>query len=51
MALGPLGFVGKLIVVGFGMAKNTYSISRLMAFDGKSSAHGDASPSTTLEFS
>jgi 6-hydroxycyclohex-1-ene-1-carbonyl-CoA dehydrogenase len=32
-ALGLLSFVGKLIVVGFGMAKNTYSISRLMAFD------------------
>ena len=33
IALGLLGFVGKLIVVGFGLAKNTYSISRLMAFD------------------
>jgi 6-hydroxycyclohex-1-ene-1-carbonyl-CoA dehydrogenase len=33
IALGLLGFVGKLIVVGFGMGKNTYSISRLMAFD------------------
>lgn len=33
LALGMLSFVGKLIVVGFGMAKNTYSISRLMAFD------------------
>ena len=33
VALGLLGFVGKLIVVGFGMAKNAYSISRLMAFD------------------
>ncbi|MBM3302700.1 MAG: zinc-binding dehydrogenase, partial [Deltaproteobacteria bacterium] len=32
-ALGLLGFVGKLIVVGFGMAKNSYMISRLMAFD------------------
>jgi 6-hydroxycyclohex-1-ene-1-carbonyl-CoA dehydrogenase len=33
VALGLLGFVGKLIVVGFGMAKNSYMISRLMAFD------------------
>jgi 6-hydroxycyclohex-1-ene-1-carbonyl-CoA dehydrogenase len=33
IALGLLGFVGKLIVVGFGMQKNAYSISRLMAFD------------------
>ena len=33
LALGLLSFVGKLIVVGFGLAKNTYSISRLMAFD------------------
>ena len=33
LALGLLGFVGKLVVVGFGLAKNTYSISRLMAFD------------------
>jgi len=32
-ALGLLGFIGKLIVVGFGMQKNSYSISRLMAFD------------------
>lgn len=32
-ALGLLSFVSKLVVVGFGMAKNTYSISRLMAFD------------------
>ncbi len=32
-ALALLSFVGKLIVVGFGMAKTTYSISRLMAFD------------------
>ena len=32
-ALGLLGFVGKLVVVGFGLAKNTFSISRLMAFD------------------
>jgi len=32
-ALGLLGFIGKLIVVGFGIQKNSYSISRLMAFD------------------
>ena len=28
-----LSFTGKLVVIGFGMAKNEYSISRLMAFD------------------
>lgn len=33
VALGLLGFIGKLIVVGFGLQKNSYSISRLMAFD------------------
>ncbi|MBU0516523.1 MAG: 6-hydroxycyclohex-1-ene-1-carbonyl-CoA dehydrogenase [Proteobacteria bacterium] len=33
VALGLLGFIGKLVVVGFGMSKNTYMISRLMAFD------------------
>ena len=33
MALELLSFIGKLIVVGFGLAKNEYSISRLMAFD------------------
>ncbi len=33
LALGLLGFIGKLIVVGFGMQKSSYSISRLMAFD------------------
>jgi 6-hydroxycyclohex-1-ene-1-carbonyl-CoA dehydrogenase len=33
LALGLLGFIGKLVVVGFGMQKNTYSISKLMAFD------------------
>ena len=33
MALSFLSFVGKMIVVGFGVSKNTYSISRLMAFD------------------
>ena len=32
-ALGLLGFVGKLVIIGFGLAKNTYMISRLMAFD------------------
>ena len=32
-ALGMLGFTGKLVVVGFGMAKSTYMLSRLMAFD------------------
>jgi 6-hydroxycyclohex-1-ene-1-carbonyl-CoA dehydrogenase len=33
MALELLSFVGKLIVVGFGTAVNSYAISRLMAFD------------------
>jgi 6-hydroxycyclohex-1-ene-1-carbonyl-CoA dehydrogenase len=33
LALDLLSFTGKLIIVGFGMAKNEYSISRLMAFD------------------
>ena len=33
IGLGLLGFIGKLIVVGFGMQKNSYSMSRLMAFD------------------
>lgn len=32
-ALALLSFVGKLIVIGFGLAKVEYSISRLMAFD------------------
>jgi 6-hydroxycyclohex-1-ene-1-carbonyl-CoA dehydrogenase len=32
-ALNLLSFTGKLIIVGFGMQKVTYSISRLMAFD------------------
>ncbi len=32
-ALGLLGFVSKLIVVGFGLQKNQYMISKLMAFD------------------
>ena len=33
IGLALLGFTGKLIVVGFGMAKVEYSIGRLMAFD------------------
>jgi 6-hydroxycyclohex-1-ene-1-carbonyl-CoA dehydrogenase len=33
IALSLLSFVGKLIVVGFGMAKTEYAIGRLMAFD------------------
>jgi 6-hydroxycyclohex-1-ene-1-carbonyl-CoA dehydrogenase len=33
LALGLLSFTGKLIVIGFGMQKVEYSISRLMAFD------------------
>jgi len=33
IALALLGFTGKLIIVGFGMQKVEYSISRLMAFD------------------
>ncbi len=33
IALTLLSFIGKLVVVGFGMQKNEYSISRLMAFD------------------
>jgi len=32
-ALALLGFTGKLLIVGFGMQKVEYSISRLMAFD------------------
>jgi 6-hydroxycyclohex-1-ene-1-carbonyl-CoA dehydrogenase len=32
-ALSLLSFTGKMIVVGFGMSKVNYSISRLMAFD------------------
>jgi 6-hydroxycyclohex-1-ene-1-carbonyl-CoA dehydrogenase len=32
-ALSLLSFTGKLIIVGFGMQKVEYSISRLMAFD------------------
>lgn len=33
IALAMLSFTGKLIVVGFGMAKTEYAIGRLMAFD------------------
>jgi len=33
MALALLSFTGRLIVIGFTTAQNTYSISRLMAFD------------------
>lgn len=33
LALELLSFTGKLIIIGFGMARNEYSISRLMAFD------------------
>jgi len=33
LALELLSFTGKLIVVGFGMAKSEYMLSRLMAFD------------------
>ena len=33
IALGLVGFVGKLIVVGFSLAKTEYAIGRLMAFD------------------
>ncbi len=33
IGLALLGFVGKLIVVGFGLAKTEYGIGRLMAFD------------------
>jgi 6-hydroxycyclohex-1-ene-1-carbonyl-CoA dehydrogenase len=33
IALNLLSFIGKLVVIGFGLQKNEYSISRLMAFD------------------
>jgi 6-hydroxycyclohex-1-ene-1-carbonyl-CoA dehydrogenase len=33
LGLELLSFIGKLVIIGFGMAKNEYSISRLMAFD------------------
>jgi len=33
IALELLSFVGKLVICGFGMQKNEYALSRLMAFD------------------
>ncbi len=33
IALELLSFIGKLVICGFGMQKNEYSLSRLMAFD------------------
>jgi len=33
LALNLLGFVGKVILIGFGMAKVEYMVSKLMAFD------------------
>lgn len=33
IGLALLGFVGRLVIVGFNMAKIEYSVSRLMAFD------------------
>ncbi len=33
IALELLSFIGKLMICGFGMQKNEYSLSRLMAFD------------------
>lgn len=33
IALELISFVGKMVVIGFGMQKNEYSISKLMAFD------------------
>lgn len=33
IALNLLSFISKLVIIGFGMQKNEYSISRLMAFD------------------
>jgi 6-hydroxycyclohex-1-ene-1-carbonyl-CoA dehydrogenase len=33
IALELLSFIGKLLICGFGMQKNEYSLSRLMAFD------------------
>jgi len=33
IALNLLGFTGKLIVVGFGLAKTEYALGRVMAFD------------------
>jgi 6-hydroxycyclohex-1-ene-1-carbonyl-CoA dehydrogenase len=33
LALSLLGFIGKVVIIGFGLQKVEYSISRLMAFD------------------
>ncbi len=33
IGLELLSFIGKLVICGFGMQKNEYSLSRLMAFD------------------
>ncbi len=33
LALSMLGFIGKLVIIGFGLQQIEYSISRLMAFD------------------
>jgi 6-hydroxycyclohex-1-ene-1-carbonyl-CoA dehydrogenase len=33
IGLSLLGFIGKLVIVGFGMAKSEYAFGRLMAFD------------------
>ncbi len=33
ISLKLLGFIGKLIIIGFGMQKNTYMLSKLMAYD------------------
>jgi len=33
IALNLLSFVGKVVAIGFGMQKNEFSVSRLMAFD------------------
>ena len=33
IGLALLSFIGKLIVIGYGMAKTEYMVSRLMAFD------------------
>ena len=44
IALGLLGFVGKLIVVGFGMAKEHLHHSASWPLTRKSSAHGDVLP-------
>jgi len=46
IALGLLSFTGKLVVVGFTLAKTEYAIGRLMALTRRSSERGDACPST-----